>query len=73
MAEREEAVYLAKLAEQAERYDEMVNEMKKVRRTQQLPGGVCVRAAWFKFCAPRPSAPVQRRPAAAGGQAGARL
>lgn len=30
MAEREEAVYLAKLAEQAERYDEMVEEMKKV-------------------------------------------
>jgi hypothetical protein len=29
--EREEAVYLAKLAEQAERYEEMVNEMKKVR------------------------------------------
>jgi 14-3-3 protein epsilon len=28
--DREEAVYLAKLAEQAERYDEMVEEMKKV-------------------------------------------
>jgi hypothetical protein len=27
---REECVYLAKLAEQAERYDEMVEEMKKV-------------------------------------------
>ena len=27
---REEAVYMAKLAEQAERYDEMVSEMKKV-------------------------------------------
>jgi hypothetical protein len=33
MAEsREEAVYLAKLAEQAERYDEMVEEMKKVAK-----------------------------------------
>jgi 14-3-3 protein epsilon len=30
MGEREEAVYMAKLAEQAERYDEMVTEMKKV-------------------------------------------
>ena len=30
--EREESVYLAKLAEQAERYDEMVEEMKKVCR-----------------------------------------
>ena len=29
---REEAVYLAKLAEQAERYDEMVEEMKKVAK-----------------------------------------
>ncbi|CAL8268129.1 unnamed protein product [Merluccius merluccius] len=30
MADRENAVYQAKLAEQAERYDEMVNSMKKV-------------------------------------------
>jgi len=30
MTEREENVYLAKLAEQAERYDEMVDAMKKV-------------------------------------------
>ncbi|XP_061904966.1 14-3-3 protein epsilon-like [Entelurus aequoreus] len=30
MAEREDAVYQAKLAEQAERYDEMVESMKKV-------------------------------------------
>jgi len=30
MAEREENVYMAKLAEQAERYDEMVNAMKNV-------------------------------------------
>jgi len=30
MAEREERVYMAKLAEQAERYDEMVEAMKKV-------------------------------------------
>ena len=30
MADREENVYLAKLAEQAERYDEMVQAMKKV-------------------------------------------
>jgi len=30
MAEREDNVYLAKLAEQAERYDEMVQAMKKV-------------------------------------------
>lgn len=30
MAEREDNVYLAKLAEQAERYDEMVEAMKKV-------------------------------------------
>ena len=29
-ADREECVYMAKLAEQAERYDEMVEEMKKV-------------------------------------------
>jgi 14-3-3 protein epsilon len=29
-ADREECVYMAKLAEQAERYDEMVTEMKKV-------------------------------------------
>lgn len=28
--DREECVYMAKLAEQAERYDEMVEEMKKV-------------------------------------------
>jgi 14-3-3 protein epsilon len=28
--DREEAVYMAKLAEQAERYEEMVEEMKKV-------------------------------------------
>jgi len=32
MADREECVYLAKLAEQAERYDEMVEEMKKVAK-----------------------------------------
>jgi len=31
--EREEAVYMAKLAEQAERYNEMVDFMKKVART----------------------------------------
>ncbi|KAJ9506194.1 hypothetical protein QJQ45_000744 [Haematococcus lacustris] len=31
-SEREDAVYLAKLAEQAERYDEMVEEMKKVAK-----------------------------------------
>jgi len=31
-AEREQSVYLAKLAEQAERYDEMVEEMSKVAR-----------------------------------------
>ncbi len=35
-SEREEAVYLAKLAEQAERYDEMVNEMKKVGLSQRV-------------------------------------
>lgn len=29
---REECVYMAKLAEQAERYDEMVEEMKKVAK-----------------------------------------
>ena len=28
--DREECVYMAKLAEQAERYDEMVTEMQKV-------------------------------------------
>eukprot|EP00270_Netrium_digitus_P002600 TRINITY_DN1295_c0_g1_i1.p1 TRINITY_DN1295_c0_g1~~TRINITY_DN1295_c0_g1_i1.p1 ORF type:complete len:291 (+),score=57.80 TRINITY_DN1295_c0_g1_i1:128-874(+) len=32
-AEREENVYLAKLAEQAERYDEMVEAMEKVAKT----------------------------------------
>jgi len=32
MAEREESVYQAKLAEQAERYDEMVESMKKVAK-----------------------------------------
>uniref|UniRef100_A0A6B2LGM2 14-3-3 domain-containing protein n=2 Tax=Arcella TaxID=318540 RepID=A0A6B2LGM2_9EUKA len=32
MAEREENVYVAKLAEQAERYDEMVEAMKKVAK-----------------------------------------
>jgi 14-3-3 protein epsilon len=32
---REECVYLAKLAEQAERYDEMVEEMKKVCLNQR--------------------------------------
>jgi len=32
MTDREEAVYIAKLAEQAERYDEMVEEMKKVAK-----------------------------------------
>lgn len=32
MADREDSVYIAKLAEQAERYDEMVEEMKKVAR-----------------------------------------
>eukprot|EP00882_Tetradesmus_deserticola_P029273 GHRQ01032761.1.p1 GENE.GHRQ01032761.1~~GHRQ01032761.1.p1 ORF type:complete len:117 (-),score=29.96 GHRQ01032761.1:86-436(-) len=30
--DREDSVYIAKLAEQAERYDEMVEEMKKVAR-----------------------------------------
>ena len=30
---RDEAVYMAKLAEQAERYDEMVAEMDKVSST----------------------------------------
>jgi len=30
MTDREENVYMAKLAEQAERYDEMVQAMKKV-------------------------------------------
>jgi len=30
MGDREESVYMAKLAEQAERYDEMVEAMKKV-------------------------------------------
>jgi 14-3-3 protein epsilon len=30
--DREEAVYMAKLAEQAERYEEMVEEMKKVAK-----------------------------------------
>jgi len=29
MAEREDSVYMAKLAEQAERYEEMVSYMKK--------------------------------------------
>lgn len=29
-ADREEAVYLAKLAEQAERYDEMVEQVRKI-------------------------------------------
>lgn len=32
MTDREEAVYVAKLAEQAERYDEMVEEMKRVAK-----------------------------------------
>jgi 14-3-3 protein epsilon len=32
MTDREESVYVAKLAEQAERYDEMVEEMKKVAK-----------------------------------------
>merc|ERR1711963_238318 len=32
MADREDSVYQAKLAEQAERYDEMVESMKKVAR-----------------------------------------
>jgi len=32
MADREEAVYVAKLAEQAERYDEMVSEMQRVAK-----------------------------------------
>ena len=32
-AEREENVYMAKLAEQAERYDEMVEAMEKVAKT----------------------------------------
>eukprot|EP00798_Chlamydomonas_sp_ICE-L_P016627 gene16627-22874_t len=32
VTEREECVYMAKLAEQAERYDEMVDEMKKVAK-----------------------------------------
>ena len=33
--EREDCVYMAKLAEQAERYDEMVAEMKKVAKMVQ--------------------------------------
>ncbi|GFO43163.1 14-3-3-like protein [Plakobranchus ocellatus] len=33
MADREDSVYQAKLAEQAERYDEMVESMKKVAKT----------------------------------------
>lgn len=32
MESREESLYVAKLAEQAERYDEMVEEMKKVAK-----------------------------------------
>jgi len=32
MADREDSVYQAKLAEQAERYDEMVESMKKVAK-----------------------------------------
>lgn len=32
---REECTYLAKLAEQAERYDEMVEEMKKVSSSER--------------------------------------
>lgn len=32
MSTRDEAVYMAKLAEQAERYDEMVQEMDKVAK-----------------------------------------
>lgn len=35
MSDREHSVYLAKLAEQAERYDEMVEEMSKVARQAQ--------------------------------------
>ena len=35
MSERENNVYLAKLAEQAERYDEMADYMKNVAETSQ--------------------------------------
>eukprot|EP01125_Pyxidicula_operculata_P000329 TRINITY_DN10381_c0_g1_i1.p1 TRINITY_DN10381_c0_g1~~TRINITY_DN10381_c0_g1_i1.p1 ORF type:complete len:245 (-),score=73.70 TRINITY_DN10381_c0_g1_i1:134-868(-) len=35
MAERDDNVYIAKLAEQAERYDEMVEAMKKVAKLNQ--------------------------------------
>ena len=35
MASREEHVYLAKLAEQAERYDEMAEHMKAVAQSNQ--------------------------------------
>ena len=37
--DREEAVYMAKLAEQAERYDEMTAEMKKVASAVSAGGG----------------------------------
>ena len=37
--DREEAVYMAKLAEQAERYDEMTAEMKKVASAVSTGGG----------------------------------
>ena len=37
--DREEAVYMAKLAEQAERYDEMTAEMKKVASAVSSGGG----------------------------------
>ncbi len=38
MSERQKHVYLAKLAEQAERYDEMVAEMQKVVKDDPASG-----------------------------------
>ena len=60
MASREEHVYLAKLCEQAERYDEMVQEMDHVAKAVRFPAP---RLGWDgAVCAWRLGAPVGSSP-----------
>lgn len=58
MTSREEHVYLAKLCEQAERYDEMVQEMDHVAKAVRFPhpraGGHSVCMAAGKRAAQQP-------------------
>jgi hypothetical protein len=59
MTSREEHVYLAKLCEQAERYDEMVQEMDHVAKAVRFPlpragrRSVCIAAGSVQYVQPR--------------------